>query len=93
MFTAILVYFQIGVYFLPGFQSEGLCLAAVKAYNSQGASYYGVCVQTSPTKLKTFEELSDESAEKTDAHFCERATEPWQKNAFCRKGEAQANDK
>lgn len=49
MYTAILIYYQIGVYFLPGFQNEAMCKEAVRAYNARGSAYYGVCVKTRET--------------------------------------------
>ena len=44
-----------------------------------------ILMATSNDGEKSFEELAEESARKTDAHFCLRAVNEWQKKAFCRE--------
>lgn len=38
-----------------------------------------------PDADKSFDELADESARKTDAEFCARAKTDWERRAFCAK--------
>lgn len=43
--TAILIYYQVGVWFLPGFSSRALCDEAVRSFKINGSAYYGNCVR------------------------------------------------
>lgn len=36
-----------------------------------------------PDALKSFDELAEESARKTDAEFCRKAVTEWERKAFC----------